>query len=63
LPERFQLIAGERRWRAAQRAGLTKVSRSSGMYFRRISIEMTLVENIQPRGPQRNRNGSSIRIA
>src|SRR5271155_4098586 len=23
---RFQLIAGERRWRAAQRAGLTKVS-------------------------------------
>ena len=26
IGNRFQLIAGERRWRAAQRAGLTKVS-------------------------------------
>jgi len=29
---RFQLIAGERRWRAAQRAGLTKVPQSSGKF-------------------------------
>src|SRR6202140_4353804 len=26
IGSRFQLIAGERRWRAAQRAGLTKIS-------------------------------------
>jgi ParB family chromosome partitioning protein len=44
---RFQLIAGERRWRAAQRAGLTKVSTIIRQVSDELALEMTLVENIQ----------------
>jgi len=44
---RFQLIAGERRWRAAQRAGLTKVSTIIRHVSDELALEMTLVENIQ----------------
>jgi ParB family chromosome partitioning protein len=44
---RFQLIAGERRWRAAQRAGLTKVSVIVRQVSDELALEMTLVENIQ----------------
>jgi ParB family transcriptional regulator, chromosome partitioning protein len=44
---RFQLIAGERRWRAAQRAGLTKVSAIVRNVPDALALEMTLVENIQ----------------
>jgi len=44
---RFQLIAGERRWRAAQRAGLTKVSAIIRQVPDNLALEMTLVENIQ----------------
>jgi ParB family chromosome partitioning protein len=44
---RFQLIAGERRWRAAQRAGLTKVSTIVRQVSDELALEMTLVENIQ----------------
>src|SRR5262245_720660 len=44
---RFQLIAGERRWRAAQRAGLTKVSAIIKPVPDELALEMTLVENIQ----------------
>jgi ParB family transcriptional regulator, chromosome partitioning protein len=44
---RFQLIAGERRWRAAQRAGLTKVSSIVRHVPDALALEMTLVENIQ----------------
>jgi ParB family chromosome partitioning protein len=44
---RFELIAGERRWRAAQRAGLTKVP----AVIRTVSddkvLEIALIENIQ----------------
>ena len=44
---RFELIAGERRWRAAQRAGLTKVP----AVMRNVSddkvLEIALIENIQ----------------
>src|SRR3989442_9477505 len=43
----FQLIAGERRWRAAQRAGLTKVPavvRESGEHA---ALEIALGENLQ----------------
>src|SRR5260370_1219650 len=43
---RFQLIAGERRWRAAQRAGLTKVSAIVRQVSDELALEMTLVENI-----------------
>jgi ParB family chromosome partitioning protein len=44
---KFQLIAGERRWRAAQRAGLTKVSVIVRNVPDELALEMTLVENIQ----------------
>jgi ParB family transcriptional regulator, chromosome partitioning protein len=44
---RFQLIAGERRWRAAQRAGLTKISSIVRQVSDELALEMTLVENIQ----------------
>src|SRR6201981_2576683 len=44
---RFQLIAGERRWRAAQRAGLAKVSAIVRHVSDELALEMTLVENIQ----------------
>ncbi len=43
----FQLIAGERRWRAAQRAGLNRVPvvvRDSGEHE---SLEIALIENLQ----------------
>jgi ParB family chromosome partitioning protein len=44
---KYQLIAGERRWRAAQRAGLTKVSAIVRQVSDELALEMTLVENIQ----------------
>jgi ParB family transcriptional regulator, chromosome partitioning protein len=47
IGSRFQLIAGERRWRAAQRAGLTKVSVIVRQVPNELALEMTLVENIQ----------------
>jgi len=47
IANRYQLIAGERRWRAAQRAGLTKVSAIVRQVPDELALEMTLVENIQ----------------
>src|SRR6185295_5621350 len=45
--DRYELIAGERRWRAAQRAGLSKVP----VVVRKVSddrvLEIALIENIQ----------------
>src|SRR5712692_6952838 len=47
IGSRFQLIAGERRWRAAQRAGLTKAPVIVRQVADNLALEMTLVENIQ----------------
>ncbi len=47
IGSRFQLIAGERRWRAAQRAGLTKVPVIVRQVADDLALEITLVENIQ----------------
>jgi len=47
IGNRFELIAGERRWRAAQKAGLTKVSAILRQVPDELALEMTLVENIQ----------------
>jgi len=47
IGNRFQLIAGERRWRAAQRAGLDKVTAIVRQVPDELALEMTLVENIQ----------------
>jgi len=48
--DRFQIIAGERRWRAAQKAGLLRVPvvvRDVAVGQERSLLEMALVENIQ----------------
>jgi ParB family chromosome partitioning protein len=48
--ERFQIIAGERRWRAAQRAGLLRVPavvKDVADADSRQQLELALVENIQ----------------
>jgi ParB family transcriptional regulator, chromosome partitioning protein len=44
---RFQLIAGERRWRAGQRAGLHKVPAILMDVPEEQALEITLIENIQ----------------
>ncbi len=44
---RYQLIAGERRWRAAQRAGLQRVPAIAREVPEELALEITLVENIQ----------------
>jgi ParB family chromosome partitioning protein len=44
---RYQLIAGERRWRAAQRAGLLEVPAVVKQVSDELALEMTLVENLQ----------------
>lgn len=45
--ERYQLVAGERRWRAAQRAGLLKVPCVVKEIPEDKMLELALVENIQ----------------
>jgi ParB family chromosome partitioning protein len=44
---RYQLLAGERRWRAAQRAGLGRVPAVIRDVTDEAALEITLVENIQ----------------
>jgi ParB family chromosome partitioning protein len=44
---RFQLIAGERRWRAAQRAGWHRIPAVFRDVPDEVALEMTLVENLQ----------------
>jgi ParB family chromosome partitioning protein len=44
---RYQLIAGERRWRAAQRAALARVPVVVRDVPEELALEMTLVENLQ----------------
>jgi ParB family chromosome partitioning protein len=45
--DRYRLIIGERRWRAAQRAGLTQVPAVVREATERATLELALVENIQ----------------
>lgn len=46
-PDRYQLISGERRFRAAQRAGLTDIPAYIRVANDEAMLEMALVENIQ----------------
>ena len=45
--DRFELIAGERRWRAAKKAGLTKVPAVIMEVSDQKSMELALIENLQ----------------
>jgi ParB family chromosome partitioning protein len=47
IGERFQIVAGERRWRAAQKAGLTKVPCIVKKVSQDNVWEISLIENIQ----------------
>ena len=45
--ERYEIIAGERRWRAAQRAGLHDVPVTILDVSDREALELAIVENVQ----------------
>jgi ParB family chromosome partitioning protein len=44
---RYEIIAGERRWRAAQRAGLAEVPAIVRDVSDRVALELAIVENVQ----------------
>jgi len=46
-PNRFEIIAGERRWRAAQKAGLLEIPVIIRKVSERQRFEMSLLENLQ----------------
>src|SRR5213592_2894819 len=46
-PAGYQIIAGERRWRAAKLAGLTKIACSVKETSPQGMLEMAIVENVQ----------------
>lgn len=46
-PDKFEIIAGERRWRAAQRAGLHEVPVIVRDVSDRESLELAIIENVQ----------------
>lgn len=45
--DRYQIVAGERRWRAAQLAGLTKVPAVVRSFTEQEQMEIALIENLQ----------------
>jgi len=47
VPGHYEIIAGERRWRAARLAGLSEVPCLIGQYTDEQACAMTLIENIQ----------------
>ena len=56
----FQLIAGERRWRAAKRAGLTTVPAVVRVSDDISAVEEALVENLHRAGSHRARGGRGL---
>ena len=46
-PERFEIVAGERRWRAAQKAGLHEVPVIVQRIDDREALEIAIIENVQ----------------
>ena len=46
-PDRYELIAGERRWRAAQKAGLVEIPALVKVVQDQAVVAMALIENIQ----------------
>lgn len=46
-PDRFELIAGERRWRASQRAGVDTIPIILRDVDDRVALEIAIIENVQ----------------
>lgn len=46
-PDRFELIAGERRWRASQRAGIDTIPVIVRDVDDRVALEIAIIENVQ----------------
>ena len=46
-PDRYEIIAGERRWRAAQRAGLAEIPVLVRDVDDRTALELAIIENVQ----------------
>lgn len=47
VSDRYELIAGERRWRAAQRAGLISIPVIVRNVDDRVALELAIIENVQ----------------
>lgn len=47
LPDAYEIIAGERRWRAAQRAGLHEIPVVVVEADDRLALELAIIENVQ----------------
>ena len=58
---RFEIIAGERRWRAAQRAGLTEVPALVKAVPDQAALALALIENIQREDLNAARGGAGPR--
>jgi ParB family chromosome partitioning protein len=46
-PERFEIIAGERRWRASQKAGLHEIPVLVNEFSDKEALEIAIIENVQ----------------
>ncbi len=47
MPQRYEIVAGERRWRAARQAGITELPVIIAEYSDREAMTVALVENLQ----------------
>jgi ParB family chromosome partitioning protein len=59
VPGTFEIVAGERRWRAAQRAGITEAPVVVVEIDDRTSLEYAILENVQHR-PERHRRSRRL---
>ena len=60
---RYQLIMGERRWRASQMAGKATIPAIVRQVSDEQAMEMTIVENLQRAGPEPDGAGAGVRAA